>query len=85
MVSYLFWVETARSACSLVSVGACAGDNDLYIAGGDSFGNSVSSVYKWCPGDNQFEDITGLHTPRKQYVIIFLVYILLLHIVKCPG
>ena len=50
--------------CCMLSINS--GDNDLYIAGGDSFGNSVSSVYKWCPEDNQFEDITGMHTPRKQ-------------------
>lgn len=45
-----------------------SGDNELYIAGGDSFGSSVYSMYKWCAEDNLFEDMAGLHTSRKQYV-----------------
>jgi len=45
---------------------AIAGDNELYIAGGDHFGASVCSMYKWSPEDNHFEDIAVMQIARKQ-------------------
>jgi len=45
---------------------AIAGNNELYIAGGDHFGASVCSMYKWSPEDNQFEDMTIMQIARKQ-------------------
>jgi len=42
------------------------GDNELYIAGGDHFGASVCSMYKWSPEDNHFEDMAVMQIARKQ-------------------
>ena len=50
---------------------AVAGDNELYIAGGDHFGASVCSMYKWSPEDNHFEDVAIMQIARKQYVVCF--------------
>jgi len=44
----------------------CPGDNELYIAGGDHFGASVCSMYKWSPEDNHFEDMAVMQMARKQ-------------------
>ena len=50
---------------------AIAGDNELYIAGGDHFGASVCSMYKWSPEDNHFEDMAVMQIARKQWVTCF--------------
>jgi len=54
----------SRSLC-----GATVGDNDLYVAGGDHFGASVCSMYKWSPEDNHFEDMAAMQIARKQWVL----------------
>ena len=48
-----------------------SGDNELYIAGGDHFGASVCSMYKWSPEDNHFEDMAIMQIARKQSVALF--------------
>jgi len=43
-----------------------AGDNELYMAGGDHFGASVCSMFKWSPEDNNFEEMAVMQMARKQ-------------------
>lgn len=48
------------------------GDNDLYIAGGDTFGTAINTAFKWCPEDNNFDDIPPMRTSRKQFSLVQL-------------
>jgi hypothetical protein len=52
-----------------------AGDNELYIAGGDNFGAAVYSMYKWCPEENMFEDMAGMQIARKQFVFSHIIFV----------
>lgn len=48
------------------------GDNDLYIAGGDTFGNAVNLFYKWSPEDGVFDDLPLMPVSRKQFCLVQL-------------
>jgi len=54
--------------CILVTQYLCAtaGENELYIAGGDHFGATECSMFKWSPEDNHFEDMSAMQVARKQ-------------------
>jgi hypothetical protein len=68
-------VISSNSEVSLIFQHCFAGDNELYIAGGDNFGAAVYSMYKWCPEENMFEDMAGMQIARKQFVFtIIFVY-----------
>jgi len=60
----LTYCFTGAILCS--SVCGVAGENELYIAGGDHFGASVCSMFKWSPEDNHFEDMAVMQIARKQ-------------------
>ena len=70
MTFLLVWICIVQ--CTLFVI---AGDNELYIAGGDHFGASVCSMYKWSPEDNHFEDMAVMQIARKQSVAALFCFL----------